>query len=98
MDEKKDKKGKKKLIVFIVILGILLVAGGGVLTYLTSAKYVTKTVIKNMSKNVTSYIGEGTITRLEENYKRISTIKINLKSFCKFYKFSTKIVYNIKRN
>ena len=80
MDEKKDKKGKKKLIVFIVILGILLVAGGGVLTYLTSAKYVTKTVIKNMSKNVTSYIGEGTITGLEENYKRISTIKINLKS------------------
>lgn len=80
MDEKKDKKGKKKLIVFIVILGILLVAGGGVLTYLTSAKYVTKTVIKNMSKNVTSYIGEGTITGLEENYKKISTIKINLKS------------------
>lgn len=80
MDEKKERKRNKKVIIIVLILGILLVAGGAVLTYLTSAKYVTSTVIKNVSKNAISFIDKDTQTGLEENYKMISTIKINLKS------------------
>lgn len=78
--EEETKKKSKKPIIILVILGILLLVGGGVLTYLTSPKYITTSVIKEMSKNVTNLINQEDKTGLEENFKTTGTIKFDLQS------------------
>lgn len=78
--EEETKKKSKKPIIILVILGILLLVGGGVLTYLTSPKYITTSVIKEMSENVTNLINQEDKTGLEENFKTTGTIKFDLQS------------------
>lgn len=79
MENKEKKKGKKSVVILIV-LGLILVAGGVTLTYLSSPGYVSKTVIKEFSKKATEAMTNNTETGLEEDYKTISNIKMNLKS------------------
>lgn len=79
MKHKEKKKGKKSVVILIV-LGLILFASGTALTYLSSPGYVSKTVIKEFSKKAQEAMTNNTETGLEENYKTISNIKMNLNS------------------
>lgn len=78
--EKKEKKRGHKLVVVLILLSIALLAGGGVLTYFTSPKYVAQTVIKEMGENATQILANRQETGLEENYSTTGTLKIDLQS------------------
>ncbi len=80
MMEKDKKKKGKKLVVELIILGLILIAGGGVLTYFSSPSYVSKTVIKEFGEKVTELMNSRIETGLEDNYKTTSNIKMNLTS------------------
>ena len=83
MDNKEEygkKKSKKKLVLILGILGIIMLAGGGVLSYFTSKTYVATTVVKNMTENAVQVMAQGQETGLEDNYKTVSNVKINLQS------------------
>ena len=78
--EKKEKKRGHKLVIVLILLSIALLAGGGVLTYFTSPKYVAQTVIKEMGENATQILANRQETGLEENYSTTGTLKIDLQS------------------
>ena len=78
--EKKEKKRGHKLVVVLILLSIALLAGGGILTYFTSPKYVAQTVIKEMGENATQILANRQETGLEENYSTTGTLKIDLQS------------------
>lgn len=83
MDNKEEygkKKSKKKLVLILGILGIIMLAGGGVLSYFTSKTYVATTVVKNMTEKTVQIMAQGQETGLEDNYKTVSNVKINLQS------------------
>lgn len=83
MDNKEEygkKKSKKKLVLILGILGIIMLAGGGVLSYFTSKTYVATTVVKNMTENAVQVMAQGQETGLEDNYRTVSNVKINLQS------------------
>lgn len=83
MDNKEEygkKKSKKKLVLILGILGIIMLAGGSVLSYFTSKTYVATTVVKNMTENAVQVMAQGQETGLEDNYKTVSNVKINLQS------------------
>lgn len=83
MDNKEEygkKKSKKKLVLILGILGIIMLVGGGVLSYFTSKTYVATTVVKNMTENAVQIMAQGQETGLEDNYKTVSNVKINLQS------------------
>ena len=80
MMEKEKKKKGKKLVVELMILGLILIAGGGVLTYFSSPSYVSKTVIKEFGQKATELMNSRIETGLEDNYKTTSNIKMNLTS------------------
>ena len=64
-----EKKSGKKSVVFLIIIGLILAVAGGVLTYLTSPKYVATTAIKQVQDAMTSLVNQRTETGLEDNYK-----------------------------
>lgn len=79
MEEKNKPKSKKFLV--LLILGLLFLIGGLLITYFSSAKQVTTRVVNTLSKNVVTLIDEATKkTGLEENFKTVQTLKINLQS------------------
>ena len=78
--EKKEKKRGHKIIVVFILLGIILLTGGGVLTYITSPKYVAQTVIKEMGESATKFVSNRPKTGLEDNYNMTGTLKIDLQS------------------
>ena len=83
MDNKEEygkKKSKKKLVLILGILGIIMLAGGSVLSYFTSKTYVATTVVKNMTENAVQVMAQGQETGLEDNYRTVSNVKINLQS------------------
>lgn len=76
----KNKSTNKKFLV-LLILGLLFLIGGLLITYFSSAKQVTTRVVNTLSKNVVDLIDDVTKqTGLEENFKTIQTLKINLQS------------------
>lgn len=75
-----EKKSGKKSVVFLIIIGLILAVAGGVLTYLTSPKYVATTAIKQVQDAMTSLVNQRTETGLEDNYKTTGTIDFNLTS------------------
>lgn len=79
MEKKEEKKGKKG-VVLLLILGLILVGGGVVLTYISSPKYVSQTVMKKFASKISETMNNQIQTGLEDNYKNISNIKIDLKS------------------
>ena len=77
---KVQKEKKNKLGVFLLFISILLLAAGGVLTYLTSPKYVASTVLKETGTSLTKWLSNDESTGLEDNYQMSGTLKINLQS------------------
>ena len=83
MDNKEEygkKKSKKKIIVIFGIIGMILLAGGGILSYLTSKTFVATTVVKNLTENAIKVMAQREETGLEDNYKTVSNVKINIQS------------------
>ena len=79
MGEKNRSKNKKFLV--LLILGLLFLIGGLLITYFSSAKQVTTRVVNTLSKNIVDLIDDATKqTGLEENFKTVQTLKINLQS------------------
>lgn len=78
--ENNSKKSGKKGLMILVILGIILIAGGAALTYLSSPEYVSKAIIKEFGEKATALMNKKTETGLENDYKKESNVKLNLKS------------------
>lgn len=77
----KPRKSKKQLLnMILLILALCLIAGGSILAYITSPKYVTTSVIKKTGKTLTNLMNNKIETGLDENYKLTGNLKINLQS------------------
>ena len=82
MNENVKKKGPNKIFGILLLLIAVIVIGAGIfLTYITSPKFIATETIKKMSENIVSFIDNNkTDTGLEENYKKTSTVTMNLQS------------------
>ena len=82
MNEKVKKKGPNKIFGILLLLIAVIAIGAGIfLTYITSPKFIATETIKKMSENIVSFIDNNkTDTGLEENYKKTSTVTMNLQS------------------
>ena len=82
MNENVKKKGPNKIFGILLLLIAVIVIGAGIfLTYITSPKFIATETIKKMSENIVSFMDNNkTDTGLEENYKKTSTVTMNLQS------------------
>lgn len=82
MNEKVKKKGPNKIFGILLLLIAVIAIGAGIfLTYITSPKFIATETIKKMSENIVSFMDNNkTDTGLEENYKKTSTVTMNLQS------------------
>ena len=82
MNENVKKKGPNKIFGILLLLIAVIAIGAGIfLTYITSPKFIATETIKKMSENIVSFIDNNkTDTGLEENYKKTSTVTMNLQS------------------
>ena len=77
--ERKEKKGKG-LIKFLFFIAIICLVLGGLLTFLTSPKYVIENTLKTASTNAIEMYNKQQETGLTENYKKEGKLRIDLKS------------------
>ena len=82
MNENVKKKGPNKIFGILLLLIAVIAIGVGIfLTYITSPKFIATETIKKMSENIVSFMDNNkTDTGLEENYKKTSTVTMNLQS------------------
>ena len=82
MNENVKKKGPNKIFGILLLLIAVIAIGAGIfLTYITSPKFIATETIKKMSENIVSFMDNNkTDTGLEENYKKTSTVTMNLQS------------------
>ncbi len=82
MNENIKKKGPNKIFGILLLLIAVIAIGAGIfLTYITSPKFIATETIKKMSENIVSFMDNNkTDTGLEENYKKTSTVTMNLQS------------------
>ena len=82
MNENVKKKGSNKIFGILLLLIAVIAIGAGIfLTYITSPKFIATETIKKMSENIVSFMDNNkTDTGLEENYKKTSTVTMNLQS------------------
>lgn len=82
MNENVKKKGPNKIFGILLLLIAVIAIGAGIfLTYITSPKFIATETIKKISENIVSFIDNNkTDTGLEENYKKTSTVTMNLQS------------------
>lgn len=82
MNENVKKKGPNKIFgILLLLIAVIVIGAGAFLTYITSPKFIATETIKKMSENIVSFMDNNkTDTGLEENYKKTSTVTMNLQS------------------
>ena len=82
MNENVKKKGPNKIFgILLLLIAVIAIGAGAFLTYITSPKFIATETIKKMSENIVSFMDNNkTDTGLEENYKKTSTVTMNLQS------------------